>query len=366
MAVKKRMSAKSLNSGSDLTTVKRAGLTIKKTYTRGKELIEKDPWELIPDPSNPRPGEVINDDWLKRVLKLSSDNSLCGIREGEWFIPPFESLSGDLGGAKKEDYDFLVHLSESIRHDGLIEPIEIFLADKDHEPEFFESSDKDHGYVVLEGHQRRLAAMLGGIKNVTCIQITDDTLLAKLKVKHRKIRRQLSENNLRKNLSVGQNYQIVKQLFESLGEGEELSAEELKDIIGLGLKAAQALRKIVVEPEGRYPGLLYEKLVDGSLTLKRLRELTPMSFDEIIDELSNTKSKAFVGQKKKIARGTSGGRKKSSATFKINSKEDSELLSNYLKNIIPDLKVDEKEKSSFKQLEGLLRQLMERAKSEIG
>jgi ParB-like chromosome segregation protein Spo0J len=80
----------------------------------------------------------------------------------------------------------------------LIEPIEIFLADRQNDPDYFTNSDLDYGYVILEGHQRRLAAMIAGVPTVTCIEITDESMLVKLKVKHRKLRRQLSENNLRK------------------------------------------------------------------------------------------------------------------------------------------------------------------------
>ena len=361
MTGRKRMSSKSLNSRADVSTAQRASLTASLEYTRGKELVEHDPWKLIPDPNNPRPGEIINEEWLHRVLKLGGPESLCFASEGGWVIPKFESLSGDLGGAKKDDYEFLVQLSESIRHDGLIEPIEIFLADKQHEPEYFNNIDEEHGYVVLEGHQRRLAAMLGGIKRVTCIKITDDGLLARLKVKHRKLRRQLSENNLRKEVTAGQHYQIVKQLFATLDEGEGLSAHQLSQISGLNIKSAETLKKIVCANEGRYPSILYKKLVDDALSMRKLRDLASKSFSEINDYFSPTSMTKAKEVKAKV-RGLKGGRLKRSASFKLSNEEDTISVTSYLTKIIPGLEIDEKEQSPFKQLENLLTQLVEKSK----
>jgi len=365
MTTRKRMSSKSLNSKSDVSTVQNASLTASLEYTRGKELVEHDPWLLIPDPNNPRPGEIIDDGWLHRVLKLGKPDSLCFASEGGWVVPKFDSLSGDLGGAKKEDYEFLVQLSESIRHDGLIEPIEIFLADKKYEPEYFHNIDLEHGYVVLEGHQRRLAAMLGGINRVTCIKITDEGLLARLKVKHRKLRRQLSENNLRKEVSAGQHYQIVKQLFSTLMDGEDLSASELSQISGLNIKSAETLKKVVCAKEGRYPSVLYKNLLDDALSMRKLRDLSSKSFDEINDYFSPVLTPVKTKAKVKV-RGMKGGRVKRSVSFKLSNEDDTVAVNSYLAKVVPELEIDEDESSPFKQLESLLKQLVEKAKNIKG
>tara|TARA_B110000879_G_C11146526_1_gene502693 strand:- start:713 stop:1831 length:1119 start_codon:yes stop_codon:yes gene_type:complete len=370
MVAKKRIMSKAIKKTGNSSTVSKAGITASLEYTRGKELVEHNPWSLIPDPNNPRPREVIDDVWMKRVLKLGYTNSLCFYDgSGNWIIPDFDSLSGDLNGAKKDDYDFLVQLSKSIRVDGLIEPIEIFLADKSYEPDYFVDNNLEHGYVVLEGHQRRLAALIGGIDKVTCIKITDDTLLAKLKVKHRKLRRQLSENNLRKEITPAQHYLIVKDLFSSLDKGDDLTGEQLSEITGLNLKISQVLKKIVIAKEGRYPNILYQKLIGGELSMRALRGIAFKTFEEISDFFSNADKSELPKEKlkskvKPISRGTSGGRVKKSAIFKISSSDDSLVLSQYLIKAMPNLKLIDNEPSSYKQLENILQQLMDKAKLE--
>ena len=66
--VKVRISSKLINSsiGSNKpSTVTRAAITAEIKPSRGKQLVEHNPFLLIPDPANPRPGEVIDDEWLK-------------------------------------------------------------------------------------------------------------------------------------------------------------------------------------------------------------------------------------------------------------------------------------------------------------
>ena len=183
-------------------TITRAAITAQIRPSRGKQLVEHNPIALIPDPNNPRPGDLIDDAWLIEHLQVGTENSLCKLNpdSNEYVIPYFSELDTDVAPELAEDYDFLRSLALSIRNDGLIEPIEIFLADKNSDPEYFVNSNLDYGYVVLEGHQRRLAGIMAGVSTLTCIEITDETMLARLKVKHRKLRRQLSENNLRKGL----------------------------------------------------------------------------------------------------------------------------------------------------------------------
>jgi ParB-like chromosome segregation protein Spo0J len=365
MPAKKRISSKPISQG--FSTVKKASITANIQYTRGKELVEEDPFKLIPDPENPRPGEIIDDEWLKKNLKVGENESLCHSVSKDWFIPKFSDLKGDLGGAKEEDYEFLSNLAQSIRREGLIEPIEIYLTDNNQDPSYFQGKEVDHGYVILEGHQRRLAAMMAGLDRITCIKITDDALIAKIRLKNRKLRRQLSENNLRKNITAGQHYQIVRKLFDEQKGSEDIPAEELKNILGLNIKSAETLKRIVTAPAGRYPKELFDKLINGSISMRLLRDLSSKSSDEIVSALnSSTSSPPPIKETKveKVKRGTSGGRVKKSATFKIQSSQDSLMLSKYLQKVIPELQVDQAEPSAFKQVEYMLKQLLERAKKE--
>lgn len=346
------------------STAMRAGITADIRYTSGKELVEHDPWSLIPDPNNPRPNEVINDRWLTEVLLLKTDESLCSMRGKEWVIPTYKELKKDLRGAKEDDYEFLRQLAYSIRNEGIIEPIEIFLADKNHEPEYFTNSDMEYGYAVLEGHQRRLAAMMAGVGTITCIKITDDTLLVKLGGKNKRLKRQLAENNLRKNLSVFQQYQITKKLYANLSEGEELSAENLSSLIGLNIKTSQSLKRLILAEDGRYPSILYQKIEAGEISYRLLRILISKPADLIEKELRGE----FIQVRKKdnskqnVTKSKSLGRQKKSAIFKINNSDDTKRLSDYLIANFPELESNIESASEYKKLELVLSKLLELAK----
>lgn len=340
----------------------KAGLTTALKYTEGKELVELSPWSLIPDPNNPRPGEIIDDAWLLRVLRLNTKGCLC-VAEGRNLIcPDFEKLSGDLGGVKEEDYESLIMLAKSIRSEGIIQPIEVFLADKKYEPEYFIDREEDHGYVVLEGHQRRLAAMIAGVQTVTCIQISDEAFIKQLQVKHRKLKRQLSENNIRKSLTSAQHYHIFQEL---LGDdaSDEITAVDLSNISGLGVKACEALKKLIKAEEGRYPSILYNKISEGNISLSVLKEIIYMSFNEIVSYFEPIK-KSKAKNKEVKPRGVKGGRTKKSATFQIKSESDSLILGNYIQRHIPGLEKVEDHSSPYKTLEILLQKLLEKAKED--
>ena len=240
---KKKISAKSLSTkiNNKPNTVTRAAITANLKFTRGKQLVEHEPFLLIPDPQNPRPGELIDDQWLLKNLKLGTKDSLCRFDDvnNEYIIPNLDDLKIYKNNKLEESYNFLRDLAFSIRNDGLIEPIEIFLADRNNDPDYFINNDLEFGYVVLEGHQRRLAAMMASVSTVTCVEIIDESMLAKLKVKHRKLRRQLSENNLRKGLTVSQNVTIVSKLLSG-DDFKNIKSQELANITGLNQKICQA------------------------------------------------------------------------------------------------------------------------------
>ncbi|QDQ41192.1 chromosome partitioning protein ParB (plasmid) [Legionella geestiana] len=366
MLTKKKIITNSLvNKVSKPDTVTRAGITANTKYTRGKQLVEHDPFELIPDPQNPRPGELIDESWLREHLYLGSDTSLCMYDEknGQYVIPDFDHLNVSKNDELEESYNFLKELAYSIRNEGLIEPIEIFLADKNNDPDYFNNSSLEYGYVILEGHQRRLAAMMAGVKTVTCIEITDESMLAKLKVKHRKLRRQLSENNLRKGLTVAQNFKIVQELFSDK-TSESLTNKELSSIIGLNESIASALRSICSEPR-KYPQILFDKIAKNQLTFKAIRLLVSKSYSEIEKILNDNSKVEETVQKKTKARGKNGGAIKKSATFKINKENEAVLLQKLLIQRFPELESNQSGEQTFKSLEGILNFIKDLAIKEL-
>lgn len=371
MTIKKtKLSSKPLSSlgstNSKPSTVTRAAITAEIKPTRGRQLVEHNPLGLIPDPSNPRPGEKIDDTWLMKYLYIGSECSLCrSDSNGEYIIPEFQQLNAEVSNELEEDYEFLRSLAFSIRHDGLIEPIEIFLADKDNDPEYFTNSKLEYGYVVLEGHQRRLAGIMAGVKTLTCIEITDETMLARLKVKHRKLRRQLSENNLRKGLSVGQNFKIVRELLK-LDDCKNIPVKELSSIIGLNEEISGALRRLSLSGDS-YPKQMLQLIENSSVSYKWIRMWISKPFNQIEKEAQRLLSNEPIHQKTpKLeikARGRSGGAIKRSATFKVNKEKDSQLLQNYLFRMIPELKVSDLAESPFHSLEKILNRLLDLART---
>ena len=370
MTLKKaKLTSKSLNSYGETntkpSTITRAAITAEIKPTRGKQLVEHNPLALIPDPGNPRPGDQIDDIWLNKYLLIDSENSLCRHdANGEYFIPTFDELDKEIPRELAEDYGFLRSLALSIRNDGLIEPIEIFLADRQNDPEYFVNSKLDYGYVILEGHQRRLAGIIAGVKTVTCIEITDETMLARLKVKHRKLRRQLSENNLRKGLSVGQNFKIARELLKS-DDCKNISVKELSSIIGLNEEISGALKRLALS-ENDYPKQMLSLIEDSVVPFKWIRIWISKSYSQIEAEtqrlLSGDLSTHAPSQPKVKARGRSGGAVKRSATFKVSREQDSKLLQDYLFKMIPDLNINDVDESPFYSLEKVLHKILELAK----
>lgn len=345
-------------------TAERAEITARLKIPRGRQLVEHNPWELLPDPNNPRPDEAIDEHWLKKVLHIGSEKSLCKLNGKEWVIPEFHDLHEDTGIVSESDYDELRRLALSIRNEGLIQPIEIFLADKKNEPEYFKDNEKYYAYVVTEGHRRRLAAMMAGLDSIMCVEITDDTMLAKLKVKHRKLRRQLSENNLRKDLSVSQNLTITKQLFDSLPDKEEITAVELSSITGLNYKICQVLKKIATAEVGRYPEILFERIKESSLSYKELRALVPKTYEQITKELNDGITPVKEVKNQNSSSKKQVGRQKSSVTLKIVGENETLNLMNYLVSAFPGLRVLEDE-SPYKKLENIFSQLIKMASESV-
>ena len=127
-------------------TITRAGITANLKFTRGKQLVEHDPFSWIPDPQNPRPGEIIDEAWLRDMLKIGTEQSLCNFSEsGDYVIPEFSELHCEYTESLEDSYNSLRDLAFSIRNDGLIQPIEIFLADRQNDPDYFHNSNLEYG-----------------------------------------------------------------------------------------------------------------------------------------------------------------------------------------------------------------------------
>lgn len=359
MSLRKKIIANPLASKANKPdTVTRAGITANLKYTRGKQLVEHDPFTLIPDPQNPRPGELVDESWLKEHLRLGTNQSLCKLDSStnEFIIPEFSELSVPGNDNIEDSYNALRDLAYSIRTEGLIHPIEIFLADKQNDPDYFLNTNLEYGYVVLEGHQRRLAAMMSGVETVTCVEITDESMLAKLKVKHRKLRRQLSENNLRKGLTVAQNYLIAKDFF-SEPNSKALTNRELSNIFGLNESISSVLRSICTRQES-YPPIFYTKLLANQLTFKELRSLVPKTYQEVEEKLSEKSEGSYVLKDKAVkARGRSGGAVKKYATFKVSNERESLSLQKVLLSRFPE--INGEDECSFKSLEIILNRIKE-------
>ena len=368
MSIKKKIITSSLTSNkiNKPDTVTRAGITANLKFTRGKQLVEHAPSSLIPDPYNPRPGEIIDESWLRKKLFIGTDKSLCYLSKEtcEFTIPEYSQLNCEANDNLEESYNFLRELAYSIRIDGLIEPIEIFLADRNNDPDYFVHSNLDYGYVILEGHQRRLAAMMADVPTVTCIEITDESILVKLKVKHRKLRRQLSENNLRKGLTVSQNFLIVKDLLSDLS-GQSLTNKELSSIIGLNEGIVSALRSICTNPS-KYPPIFISMIQENKLTFKMIRGLVAKTYEEIELALSNeNKSSKILAVKAIKPRGRQGGAIKKSATFKIRNRNEASSMQRFLLSRFPEINSIESEEICFKSLEDILNKIKEIALKEV-
>jgi hypothetical protein len=366
MSIKKKISTSSLTNSkvSKPDTVTRAGITANLKFTRGKQLVEHSPFSLIPDPNNPRPGEIIDESWLKKYLFIGTPNSLCRISEdsGEYEIPEYSQLHFGVNDNLEDSYNFLRELAFSIRTDGLIEPIEIFLADRSNDPDYFLNSELEYGYVILEGHQRRLAAMMAGVATVTCIEITDESMLVKLKVKHRKLRRQLSENNLRKGLTVAQNFLITKELLSD-SNSQFLTNKELSSIIGLNEAIASSLKSICLNPTN-FPPIFLTKIKNNELTFKMIRTLVAKNYSDIEKALNDNKLPQPIPPKIPKPRGKQGGAFKKYATFKVRDPKESNSLQYLLLSRFPEIKLIKNEGNDFKTLENILNEIKELALKE--
>ena len=225
------------------------------------------PKALKPSDHNPRPDWVIDDNWLIKhvgvdmhdIFESDTDsNCLVKLQEDtvdnksvEYAIyPEFEDLLNSPNVAQKKEYEFLVNLSKSIRTTGQIQPIEI------------ESNTESNTLVVLEGHLRRLACILGRVPYIKAIR---NEGLHNLSRKE-KIERQITENSLRSNVTVYGNYKLA---CEEIEEGKKLTVRDLSSRLKIQRDLAAAFIKLISNPIKYHP-LILQTLAAGNLSANNL------------------------------------------------------------------------------------------------
>ena len=297
------------------------------------------PKALKPSDHNPRPDWVIDDNWLIKhvgvdmhdIFESDTDsNCLVKLQEDtvdnksvEYAIyPEFEDLLNSPNVAQKKEYEFLVNLSKSIRTTGQIQPIEI------------ESNTESNTLVVLEGHLRRLACILGRVPYIKAIR---NEGLHNLSRKE-KIERQITENSLRSNVTVYGNYKLA---CEEIEEGKKLTVRDLSSRLKIQRDLAAAFIKLISNPIKYHP-LILQTLAAGNLSANNLIKVVSLgrqdrqeSFLIKLLQKNNLISSDVVTPV--IPRGTEG-RKRSVASMQIKTTENCIKAGNKLLSCIPDLK----------------------------
>lgn len=293
------------------------------------------PKALKPSQHNPRPDWLIDDEWLIRHVGIDMEdvfesnmdsNCLIQIKEEDLngkiiesvIYPEFEELKNNPDPSQKKAYEFLVSLSKSIREQGQIQPIEI------------ESDDINKTLVVLEGHLRRLACILGRIPYIKAIRNEDLHSLSK----RDKIARQITENSLRTNVSVYGNYLLAR---DEISENPQITVRDLSQRLKIKKDLAASFIKMINHPNKFHP-IILEVLNKGDLSTNNLIKVVSFTRTDLqlsfIEKLLKKNKKEMPSNA--IARGRDG-RKKSVATFQIKSPENCIKAGNNLLKYIPEL-----------------------------
>lgn len=318
------------------------------------------PKALKPSDHNPRPDWVIDDNWLIKHVGVdmndifeSDTDSNCLVKLQEDTIdhksvehaiyPEFEDLLNSPDIAQKKEYEFLVNLSKSIRTTGQIQPIEI------------ESNTESNTLVVLEGHLRRLACILGRIPYIKAIR---NEGLHNLSRKE-KIERQITENSLRSNVTVYGNYKLA---CEEIEEGKKLTVRDLSSRLKIQRDLASAFIKLISNPIKYHP-LILQTLSAGNLSANNLIKVVSLSRQDrqesfLIKLLQKNNLISSDVATPVIPRGTEG-RKRSVASMQIKTTENCIKAGNKLLSCIPDLKgfSNISEVSSVEDMVNLLKSL---------
>ena len=297
------------------------------------------PKALKPSEHNPRPDWTIDDNWLVKHLGVDMDdifesnmdsNCLVQLKEDEIdgnyveyaIYPEFESLFNSPDIAQKKEYDFLVSLSKSIRDIGQIQPIEI------------ESNVESHTLVVLEGHLRRLACILGRIPYIKAIRNEGLHNLSR----REKIDRQITENSLRSNISAFGNYKLA---CEEVKENQKITIRELSSRLKIQRDLASTLIKLIASPD-KYHSSIIGSLEAGYLSSNNLMKVTSLNRQDrqelFIKKLLQKNNVLLPNQIPNISPRGKDGRKRSVASMQIKSTENCVKAGNRLLQCIPELR----------------------------
>ncbi|HHM2297792.1 TPA: ParB N-terminal domain-containing protein [Legionella anisa] len=296
------------------------------------------PKALKPSTHNPRPDWVIDDAWLVKHVGIDMEdifesnmnlNCLVKINEEEIdgkliesiIFPQFEELLNSPNITQKKEYDFLVNLAKSIKETGQIQPIEI------------ESDSENNTLVVLEGHLRRLACILGRIPYIKAIRNEGLHNLSR----RDKIGRQITENSLRTNISVLGNFKLAS---EEIKENPKITVRDLSARLKIQKDLASTLIKLILYPD-KYHSSIYSALESGHLSANNLIKVASYNRQDrqelFIYKLLEKNIELPVQMKKPIPRGTDG-RKKSVASMQIKTIDNCVKAGNKLLSCIPELK----------------------------
>ena len=297
------------------------------------------PKALKPSDHNPRPDWVINDSWLVKhvgidmqdIFESNMDlNCLVQIKEEvvdgksiEIVIyPEFEQLLNSPDIAQKKEYEILVNLAKSIKEVGQIQPIEI------------ESNLENSTLVVLEGHLRRLACILGRIPYIKTIR---NEGLHNLSRKE-KIGRQITENSMRTNISVYGNYLLAS---DEINESKKITVRELSAKLKINRDLASALIKFISNHEN-YHQCILDALKAGNLSSNNLIKVVAINRkdrqEDFVNKLLKKNNLGLPGHAPKLVSRGTDGRKRSVASLQIKTTANCIQAGNKLLKCIPELK----------------------------
>lgn len=312
------------------------------SFNNGKEgYIKVRPKALLASSHNPRPDWLIDDNWLKRHLKVDFNDifeheieSDCLVKLSEKEVngdiieevtyPAFEDLLNSPDPSSKNQYEFLIELSKDIRSVGQVQPIEV------------ETSDDNKSLVVLEGHLRRLACILGRIPYIKAIRNEGLHDLSK----EQKVSRQISENHIRKDLSGWGLYLLAKA---ELDNNALLARDELAKALKISNNYAGLLKRIHKVKDKCTP-LIFEALKREMIGLRKAGEI--LSFKQVSAQERELKKYlkgnfSLISQEdpeKEQANPQKGsGRARSASSFTLKTKENCIKAGNKLLELVPNL-----------------------------
>ena len=287
---------------------------------------------------NPRPDWTIDDNWLVKHIGIdmsdifeSNMDTTCLVKLTEEEIngksvehaiyPDFDALLNAPNMAQKKEYEFLVNLSKSIRETGQIQPIEI------------ESNVEANTLVVLEGHLRRLACILGRVPYIKAIRNEGLHNLSR----REKIGRQITENSLRSNVSVFGKYKLAG---EEIIENQKITVRELSSRLKIERDLASTLIKLISHPDKYHP-IINETLEAGYLSANNLIKVVAIARQDrqelFISKLLQKNKVELPNQTPRTKPRGTDGRKRSVATMQIKSTEHCVKAGNRLLQCIPEL-----------------------------